>query len=330
VYGINALGDHPLAADIAARMQDWAPFMPNLAGFSQVSQSNWGQNFSVNVAGGAVNLSFDPTSGGLTFLSVGGVNVVPAGSGRRHGYLVYVQFNDTDFNAVQNCPVAYARQNEAYALPNSSQTEATLVELWAQQGNAPGPFAGPYTFLTRLSLPSEFIANVGAPADIWVNVTVTTAGDVLHRVLLFNKTATRLGEATVFVFEPVAPSGASPTSKWWMDKLSTWVDPQDVAVYGGARQHSISTGIMYFDPSLGPSGSGTTLFLRTIDAPVVAPGTPTEPWTTLPFSVTPPDSDAIDRWAVVLHTNTWIMNYAVWSLDADYSFRFALEVGQAA
>ncbi len=168
--------------------------------------------------------------------------------------------------------------------------------------------------------------NVGAAADMWVNVTVAADGSVQHRVLLFNKTATRLGEATVFVFEPVPPQESSPNARWMVDKLATWVDPADVATYGGARQHSVSSGVAYFDPALGPSGGGKVLRLLTLDAPVMAPGTAAEAWTTLPFAVTPPPAGAVDRWAVVLHTNTWIMNYAVWSLDTDYSFRFSLQV----
>jgi hypothetical protein len=319
VYAMGALGDHPLGDEIRARMASWAPQYPGLEGFASVPEGQWAAPVAVALpGGGTVDFALDAASGGLAALSVNGTTVVVGpGSGRRLGVLVYVEFNDTDFDAVQNCPVAYARTGDAVASPNSSRTEATLTEVWAPQGST----TAPYTLWLRVAFPPHLVANVGAPGDAWINVTVDTDGRVLHRVLLFNKTRTRLGEAIVFVYEPELP--AVP-GQWMLDKLATWVDPRDVAPYGGARQHSVSTGVAFFDPARGPESAA--LRLRTIDSPVVAPGTAEEEWTTLPFSVTAP-TGVVDTWAVVVATNTWIMNYAVWSLDANMSFRFALEVG---
>lgn len=92
------------------------------------------------------------------------------------------------------------------------------------------------SFVASLAMPDEPHAYYGAPSAIWVNVTVAADGsgvaiDLQARVLLFearkpcpstcsptpqlfNKTATRLGEAHFLHFLPVPQDGYA----WAMDK----------------------------------------------------------------------------------------------------------------
>jgi hypothetical protein len=65
-------------------------------------------------------------------------------------------------------------------------------------------------------MPTLLHVMYGAPATLWLNVTVMAdEGAVLLDLQIFNKTATRLGEAHFFSFMPTSLDG---DYKWMMDK----------------------------------------------------------------------------------------------------------------
>ena len=82
MYALAALGDHPLAATIAARLAEAAPAVPVPgADYAPVPAAQWAQAFHVALpGGGAVELAFDGAAGGLALFSLNGSgNVAAAG-----------------------------------------------------------------------------------------------------------------------------------------------------------------------------------------------------------------------------------------------------------
>jgi len=314
VYGLKALAGHALAEEIGARMAAATPAKPSpvALGYTPVPQSSWTALRNI----GMTSLAFDGITGGLAILSIAGQSLADAS--HRVGVLVYRTMNDTDLDAVTNCPLAYTKYNStANAKPISARYEAAMTGLWASgDGTA---------FLVQATLPPFLAVDYGAPADIWINLTVAADGAVWFDVQLFNKTSTRLTEAFTLEF-PLTASLPS-TGRWMMDKLGSWISPLDVAINGGQTQHGVSRGVAWFDPSLG-LGGGAAL-LTTIDAPVVCPSTPSAPYTTLPFTNSPLVGP-VDGFALLLYTNAWTMNFPLWSLDSDYRFRSAVSVLPAA
>ncbi len=107
--------------------------------------------------------------------------------------------------------------------------------------------------LVCVPVPAIFHAQYGAPSAIWVNVTVAADGAVGFELQMFNKTATRLGEAMYFMF------GSSSLSDgvWLADVLGYLVDPMDVVERGSVHQHGIGQGVVYVD------SQGAGVLLRT-------------------------------------------------------------------
>jgi hypothetical protein len=219
VYAMAALGDHPLAATIAARLAEAAPAVPAPgADYARVPAAQWAQAFHVALpGGGAVELAFDGAAGGLALFSVNGSGNVAA-PGRPLGAFVYREFNGTDWRSATTCPVAYQRYGDDAAGARSAATRATMDALFAQAG------AGPRSFVVHASLPEELVLLVGAPRDVWVNFTVASNGDLSVDVQLFNKTRTRFGEALLleWLFAP-ARSPLVMVCGMWISWARGWI-----------------------------------------------------------------------------------------------------------
>lgn len=121
----------------------------------------------------------------------------------------------------------------------------SLVALWSRNST------NATDFLVHLEFPKDVVELAGAPVDAWLQVSVPHSGAAVSLELqIFNKTATRLPEASFLRFVP-APymaqqgSGAGVTrldTQWSMEKLGTEVDPRDVVVGGSKHQHIVSDG----------------------------------------------------------------------------------------
>jgi hypothetical protein len=123
------------------------------------------------------------------------------------------------------------------------------------------------------------------------------------------KAATRLPEATWCSF---VPQVAEP-DRWMLDKLGQAVSPLDVVRRGGRSLHAVGEGMAYD----GPDGA---LRIRTLDAPLVAPGAPNL------LDADPPVPDLAGGFHVLLHDNCWGTNFPMWS-EGPARFRFALTAG---
>lgn len=164
----------------------------------------------------------------------------------------------------------------------------------------------------RLHLPAESRRLSGAPRLIEVELTdaspVGDEGGVLRAEVRWDaKPANRLPEATWVSFRPVVDDPA-----WWMfDKLGEDVSPLDVVCRGARHLHAVGDG----------GAHNGDLRLRSLDAPLVAPGRP---------ALLPVDDELPDLAGglhVCLHDNLWGTNFPMWS-EGPARFRFELSLGE--
>ena len=84
-----------------------------------------------------------------------------------------------------------------------------VTGLWTDSASSPT------SFLVSLTMPDLQHTVYGAPSTLWLNVSVNFDGSVAMDLQMFNKTATRLGEAHFFHFLPTPQAG---DYSWMMDK----------------------------------------------------------------------------------------------------------------
>lgn len=153
------------------------------------------------------------------------------------------------------------------------------------------------------SFPQRFYVEISLPdAEPTISMTVSW----------FGKPSTRLPESLWLSFNPQT----SDDAQWTFEKCSEAISPDDVVVAGARHMHSLSSG---FSCRSGKS----TLFVDTIDAPVVALGERSP----LNFSQDQPDlSQGVH---CNLFNNAWGTNYIQW-FGEDCRLRFKLRESQQA
>ncbi|MGI8938672.1 MAG: DUF5054 domain-containing protein [Iamia sp.] len=164
--------------------------------------------------------------------------------------------------------------------------------------------------VVRLQLPAEAATRSGAPAEatLYLSDVSPPEGPSTISVELRwdDKPANRLPEATWLGIRPLVERPESMV----LDKLGQDVSPHDVVPGGGQHLHAVGEGARW------PAPEGT-LALRTLDAPLIAPGRPR----LLDPAAGPPDL-AEGVW-VALHDNVWGTNFPMWS-EGQARFRFTL------
>ena len=176
-------------------------------------------------------------------------------------------------------------------------------------------------------------ADYGAPDTIWLALEVRPASSepggarsfaATFDVQLFNKTATRLAEASWVSFEPPVRDSAHG---WRVDPYNgSQVDPTDVVAHGATHLHSVGPHgkVVY-------TGREGSLAVAPLDAPIVSMGLLS------PFP-TPGDNTSLPSLMaggvhVNVQNNIWNTNYPQWYPfvrdDADARYRFELAVVEA-
>ncbi|MBA3944733.1 MAG: hypothetical protein H0X37_09260 [Herpetosiphonaceae bacterium] len=132
------------------------------------------------------------------------------------------------------------------------------------------------------------------------------AAQIQQTLQWFDKPACRIAEAIWCSFVPIA----SDAKGWRLDKLGEAIGPHDVIRNGNRKLHAVGRGFSYHDATGG-------FELETLDAPLVAPGTPS----LLDFNNRQP---VMTRGMHVnLFNNVWGTNFRMWC-DDDMRFRFIL------
>jgi hypothetical protein len=147
------------------------------------------------------------------------------------------------------------------------------------------------------SFPKRFYLEISLPdAEPTVSLTLSW----------FGKPATRLPESLWLTFNPATAADA----QWALEKCSEPVSPLDVVRGGGRHMHGLSTGFSC-------RSDNNTLFVDTIDAPVVALGERS------PLNFSQEDADLSQGVHCNLFNNAWGTNYIQW-FGEDCRLRFAL------
>lgn len=210
-----------------------------------------------------------------------------------------------------------------WAVPDQTSPGLAIADTLPARATAPDVRAlrigtaadGSGTATVELTLPSELVAETGAPARIRIEYRFPTAGGPIRIQLdVCGREASRLPEASWFGFRPTPAAGATDApadDAWTMRKLGARVDPRRVVSRGNRTLHAAT--------ALDRDGSHPVR-LRTIDAPLVAVGAPA----LLRFDDEIPDP--ADGFAVNLHNNVWGTNFRMW-FDDDLRYRFELDLG---
>lgn len=85
----------------------------------------------------------------------------------------------------------------------------TVTGMWRERVSPPRGFT------VRLEMPALTYEQYGSPHELWLTVGITNDGTVQIDLQAFNKTQTRLGEASFARFRPLQHAGF----RWLMDKL---------------------------------------------------------------------------------------------------------------
>jgi hypothetical protein len=172
-----------------------------------------------------------------------------------------------------------------------------------------------------MTMPTLQHTTYGAPSTLWLNVSVTAEGSLVLDLQMFNKTATRLGEAHFLHNLPLPQAG---DYTWMMDKVGSWVDPLETVANGGLHQHGVSTGVSYQSAS-----APTTRFfaIDTLDAAVVNPATAAEPASMFPQPLHPLTGPVLG-FDVQLMQNAFNTNTPLFTWDSAFRWRFGLRASQ--
>jgi hypothetical protein len=147
------------------------------------------------------------------------------------------------------------------------------------------------------SFPQRFYLEISLPnAEPTIGLTISW----------FGKPATRLPESLWLTFNPTT----TPDAQWTLEKCSEPISPHDVVSGGGRHMHGLSTGFSC------RSGS-KTLFVDTIDAPVIALGERS------PLNFSFEEADLSNGVHCNLFNNAWGTNYIQW-FGEDCRLRFQL------
>jgi hypothetical protein len=190
------------------------------------------------------------------------------------------------------------------------------------------------SYVSKLLMPAHAHQYYGAPHQLWLNVTVAR-GEEQDQIVLwvevqqFNKTATRLAEATFMSFTPLVPqpnavrtaTSGKDAVGWAMDVLDSPVSPLTVAANGTRHLHAVWNGVNYADDVV-------KVAIDTLDVPLVCPGDAEH---MLRF-VDGTQPDMKGGWHFNLHNNHWAVAFPVWypfakdGSDANQRVRFEVRL----
>ena len=252
-----------------------------------------------------LTVRFDPTTGALQELHTN--TTTWADKGHLASLLTYHTYNETDFIAFQNQYDYYG--NAGYDKPNSTANAHPVSMTW---------FPGAVLFgqskfnkdniaalLLNLNIPHS---DYGAPYFVLLNYTFTSTDPTQFAidVIWYNKTATRLGEATMLSFYPAAAKGDPSCSIYQFDQLVPVAD-------------SVTNGSIYqrggdgFGCNFTSTQCAAGMSVESLDVPLVCPilDPPKQP-TPFPFPAHAEQTYAQMGMGFNLHNNIWNTNYPLW------------------
>ena len=255
------------------------------------------------------------------------------------GVFTYHTYNESDFARMSSQYDYYG--NAGYGKPNSTANANPQSAVYSF------PMIGLYRhvndssiFLVELEGDPTAHNYYGGPEKVWIQVHVSPPApsqyglQLSFEVIIVNKTATRLAEATMFSFTP-------PSDDLWTDRIYKLMpsyfysdDNPHFSVYSVVQNGSIYQHAADFVELISKSGPDWTL--QSLQVPLVCPIIDTSVTTKRPSPFPYLDklyiwSDRLYGFAFNIHNNIWNTNYPLWYpfLDKDKTFKanFELQFG---
>lgn len=308
---IEALGTLPLRDSINKALDQLVPSIPDISGLTPFSLSSQPQC-------GGFTLQFD-NRGSIISLKTTQSNVSYADTAHSLGLFHYTTHTEEEFQAyllktmIQQCTTdcagcGFSKCNLKAAQPEAKDWMPVVKKSYSNCSSSLSLPQDACRFVFELSLDAGAQTKYGAPEDVWVDVTVSSAG-VWFDLQWFNKRPTRMAEALWFSFNPVVSGGS-----WQVHKIDQWIDVFDVVVNGSRARHSIWDGIRY------NSTTQSSIFVQSLDTPIVSVGDASP----IAFYVNDEQPPVSNGMHFNLFNNAWSTNYPEWTLDKEDRFRFFL------
>lgn len=306
---VDALIDPELKRQATARLDALIPSRPRL---------EYGEacRLDTNYETPHFTIRFDQT-GALTRLTCRENDYEWAGDNKRLGTLIYQTFSHEDYDRFWNQFIRNRDKLEVTSWAIEDYTKPGLEHVQSHSRNWTPTVDGiqrrvdenGHHFLAHLHMPREAVDNYGCPRVLTLMLYFPQDAPNVHFDLRwFNKTASRKPEALWFSFNPAVDT----PDRWMMDKLGGLISPLEVVSKGARNLHAVDTGVVH-------QGIQKTLYIDTIDAPLVAPGKPA----LLQFDDSqPPLENGVN---FNLYNNIWGTNFPMWYED-DARFRFVLRM----
>ncbi|KAJ9464546.1 hypothetical protein DIPPA_09975 [Diplonema papillatum] len=290
-YPMQALAGHPLQQSIEAEFSKLSPGAPPaVAQMQRIPASA-----PINMGWSTVTPS---PHGSIQQVSVNG-KPYPGD----FGSFVYQTLNDDVFAAWRaDYLLSGTGGDNYYGKPNvnsSMSPNATYLTTatWYLQK--------PSTLVAELQVNTTLHTSFGAPEVVYITYDFAANSTIGITLQMFNKTATRLPEATYFRFVPSVPSAGD--IMWQMDKLGTWTNPLDVLDGASKGLHAVASGV------LAQTTDNATMFFESRDSSLVRWGPGLYPFCAPMVG----DIDVTQGVAYVLHDNSWNTNFPLWYPFAD-------------
>eukprot|EP00051_Salpingoeca_urceolata_P021147 m.326646 g.326646 ORF g.326646 m.326646 type:complete len:854 (+) comp19743_c1_seq2:115-2676(+) len=192
----------------------------------------------------------------------------------------------------------------------------TVKAVWTKKA---APSSHSASVWVQVEFDASLVQDYGAPQEAWLQYEFDVQTMALNAtVLLLNKTATRLPEATWFTFDPKLNDDGGSVTTWEHSILGSWHSAFDVADGAAKGLHYVDeAGVRMNDTKTG------NMQAKSIDAGLLRYGPP------LPFPTPLHGNVSLAEGAsFCLHNNIWNTNYPFWmpfdDVGASLKFRFAL------
>jgi hypothetical protein len=301
-----ALGNTSWAEEARDHLKMLEPIRPDMGGFQPLSDLS--EIFETD----HFFIRFDAATGSVDRLVQKQTGRTWATPDHLLGWVRYQTFSQADYDRFLS---QYLARRPEWAIPDNAKPgikQASPESKWWEPSDSRlfvrVDEAG-HHFLMEITMPQRCTTRYGCPALFIVEVDLPKHEPTLLITLQwFGKRACRLPEAIWFSF---APAGTD-SKGWFLEKMGQLISPLDVVRNGNRKLHGVERGIFYWE-------EGQELRIETLDAPLVAPGTPS----LLDFNNTQP---ALDKgFHFNLLNNVWGTNFPMWYED-DARFRFVIRI----
>jgi hypothetical protein len=301
---LEGLGDTSFAEEARNHLKTLVPVHPDMQGFESVSE------LSTLFETAHFSLRFDAATGSINRLVQKQTGRNWATPDHLLGWIRYQTFSQSDYDRFLS---QYLVRKPEWAILDNCKPgieQAGAESQWwvpSVSGLFAREDAAGHYFLLEIAMPLRCTTLYGCPRLFTVEVNLPKHEPTIHITLQwFDKPACRLPEAVWYSFTPVG----TDRQGWFLEKLGQHLSPLDVVRNGNRKLHAIDREVCYRE-------NEQEFKIETLDAPLVAPGTPS----LLDFNNTQPDLEQGVHFN--LYNNVWGTNFPMW-YEEDARFQFVI------